>query len=120
MDTSVQNETTGVVIVDHGSRRAEANAMIECFAQVFREASGFAIVEHAHMELAEPDIGQAVDRCVARGAKRVVVALFFLSPGRHSRDPLLGTTGPLPWGRAAGPIARRCFNPTGNAVPAFG
>jgi len=88
MEANLLNETTGVVIVDHGSRRAEANAMIECFAHVFRETAGAAIVEPAHMELAEPSIAQAVDRCVERGATRVVVALFFLSPGRHSREDI--------------------------------
>ncbi|MBI1320527.1 MAG: hypothetical protein GC168_16505 [Candidatus Hydrogenedens sp.] len=88
MEDIALNETTGVVIVDHGSRRAEANAMIECFAAVFRRTTGASIVEGAHMELAKPSIEQAVDRCVARGATRVVVALFFLSPGRHSREDI--------------------------------
>ena len=35
------------------------------------------------MELAEPTIEQAVAQCVARGARRVVVAPYFLSRGRH-------------------------------------
>lgn len=37
----------------------------------------------AHMELAEPTIEQAFDRCVAAGAKKIVLHPFFLSPGRH-------------------------------------
>lgn len=35
------------------------------------------------MELAEPSIEQAFDRCVAAGASKVVLHPFFLSPGRH-------------------------------------
>lgn len=35
------------------------------------------------MELAEPSIDQAFDRCVAAGAQKVVLHPFFLSPGRH-------------------------------------
>lgn len=35
------------------------------------------------MELAEPSIEQAFDRCVAAGAQKVVLHPFFLSPGRH-------------------------------------
>lgn len=75
---------TGVIIVDHGSRRAEANALLEEVARLYRERTGARIVEHAHMELAEPTIAEAFARCVAQGAAHVVVALYFLSPGRHS------------------------------------
>lgn len=35
------------------------------------------------MEMAEPTIAQAFDRCVTAGARRIVLHPFFLSPGRH-------------------------------------
>ncbi len=57
--------------------------MLEDVASLYAAQSGVAIVEHAHMELAAPDIPAAFARCVERGAKHVVIALFFLSPGRH-------------------------------------
>jgi sirohydrochlorin ferrochelatase len=76
---------TGIVIVDHGSRRDESNAMLEeiarLFADKFREQ--YKIVEPAHMELAEPSIATAYAACVKRGATRIVVAPFFLGPGKH-------------------------------------
>lgn len=74
----------GIVLVDHGSKRDEANALLEDVAQLFRGISGAAIVEVAHMELAEPTIAQAIARCVAQGARRIVVHPYFLAPGRHS------------------------------------
>lgn len=40
------------------------------------------------MELAEPSIEQAFDRCVAAGAQKVVLHPFFLSPGRHVTSDL--------------------------------
>ena len=49
---------------------------------------GLTIVEPAHMELAEPSIATAFDRCVARGAKTVVVFPYFLLPGRHWHDDI--------------------------------
>jgi sirohydrochlorin ferrochelatase len=76
-------EVTAVVIVDHGSRRAESNAFHERFVAEWRERHGYAIVQPAHMEMAAPSIGDAVDACVAEGATRVIVAPFFLWPGRH-------------------------------------
>ncbi|MEM1099543.1 MAG: CbiX/SirB N-terminal domain-containing protein [Planctomycetota bacterium] len=77
--------TTGIVIVDHGSRRAASNEMLERFVRVFadRYASSFPVVEPAHMELAEPSIATAFDRCVERGATRVAVCPYFLAPGKH-------------------------------------
>ena len=74
----------GIIIVDHGSKRAEANAMLDDVVKMFREVSGAVNVEAAHMELAEPSIDQAMAKCVERGAKRIVVHPYMLSPGRHS------------------------------------
>lgn len=73
----------GVVLVDHGSRREESNALLLDVVRQFAEASGLSIVEPAHMELAEPSVATAFARCVARGATTVVVYPYFLLPGRH-------------------------------------
>lgn len=77
--------TIGIIIVDHGSRRAQSNQMLEDLAGLFagRFPDRYPIVEPAHMELAEPSIASAYARCVERGATRVVVAPFFLGPGKH-------------------------------------
>jgi len=77
-----------IVLVDHGSRRAEANAVVEEVAAALRERLGGAVVEVAHLELAPPDVGEAVARCVARGAAEVLVQPFFLAPGRHGASDL--------------------------------
>jgi sirohydrochlorin ferrochelatase len=82
-------ERIGIIICDHGSRRAAANDMLLEVASRFTghsaasSASSADIVQIAHMELAEPTIEQAFDKCVAAGATAVVCHPFFLSPGRH-------------------------------------
>ena len=75
----------GIIIVDHGSTRAESNEMLEEISWLFSKRFGhkYDIVEPAHMELAEPSIGTAYFNCVQRGAERIVVAPFFLGPGKH-------------------------------------
>ena len=73
----------GLILVDHGSVREESNRMLLEVVERFAEWSGLPIVEPAHMELAEPSIAKAFDRCVERGAKFVVVFPYFLLPGRH-------------------------------------
>ena len=82
--------TVGVIVVDHGSKKAAANDLLPAVVALFKRVSGAAIAEPAHMELAAPSIGEAFDRCVAQGATLVVVHPYFLAPGRHS-------TTDIPW-----------------------
>jgi sirohydrochlorin ferrochelatase len=80
---------TGLIIVDHGSRRAESNQTLERLAELFAARFGqrFSIVEPAHMELAEPTIERAYGRCVGRGASMIICLPWFLADGRHwTRD----------------------------------
>jgi sirohydrochlorin ferrochelatase len=77
------DEAVGVVIVDHGSRREEANHRHEAFVRQWPGGSRYHVVEPAHMELAEPSIATAFDTCVAAGATAVVIAPYFLWPGDH-------------------------------------
>jgi sirohydrochlorin ferrochelatase len=78
-----------ILLVDHGSRLDDANAVLEEIASGVARRRPDAIVEVAHMELAEPSLAAALARCVARGARDVVVCPYFLGPGRH-------TTGDIP------------------------
>ncbi|KAI4366873.1 hypothetical protein MLD38_022683 [Melastoma candidum] len=73
----------GVIIVDHGSRRQASNLMLNEFVAMFQKKTGYAIVEPAHMELAEPSIKDAFDLCISMGVTRMIVSPFFLFPGRH-------------------------------------
>lgn len=75
----------GIILVDHGSRLPESNRLVETVASAFqtRFSEELDIVEPAHMELAEPSIATAYEKCVARGATEIVVLPYFLGPGRH-------------------------------------
>ncbi len=77
------HDSTGVIVVDHGSRRRESNDLLLRSVSAFESSSSYRIVEPAHMELAQPDIRVAFRRCVERGADRIVVFPWFLAPGRH-------------------------------------
>jgi len=80
---------TGVIICDHGSRRAQSNDSLTDVAHRFaaRFSSDCNIVEPAHMELAMPDIATAYANCVNKGANHIVVLPLFLAQGKHwTRD----------------------------------
>ena len=75
----------GILIVDHGSVRAEANDMLRCMSNLLQTMAGpEVVVRYAHMELAEPDIASGFSACVRGGARDVTVFPYMLSPGRHS------------------------------------
>ena len=80
---NISGEKIGVIVVDHGSRREESNQMHLEIVDAFRHISSYAIVEAAHMELAEPSIATAYSKCVEDGATQIVVHPYFLLPGRH-------------------------------------
>jgi sirohydrochlorin ferrochelatase len=76
--------TRAILIIDHGSRRAEANDQLRYMAQLVEQLiSDGTIVQYAHMELATPTIAEGFAECVRRGAKEVVAVPYMLAPGRH-------------------------------------
>ncbi len=78
----------GIIVIDHGSKVAAANETLDDIVRVFQEVTGAAIVQPAHMELAEPTIPQAFARCVELGATRIVAHPYMLAPGRHSTNDI--------------------------------
>ena len=76
-----------ILLVDHGSQLPEANTLLDRIADALRARLPGALVEVAHMEIAEPSLVAALARCAERGAREVVLCPYFLGPGRHtSRD----------------------------------
>jgi uroporphyrin-III C-methyltransferase len=85
----MRDETnSGVLVVGHGSRRAEANRDVREAARRIGERGGFSLVEAAFLEIEHPNVGEGFKNLVERGACKVTVHPYFLSPGRHTRGDL--------------------------------
>ena len=85
----MSSERLGYLLVDHGSRRERANALLDDVATLVRNRLGSnAIVEAGHMEIATPSFADAFAKCVERGATKIVVHPFMLAPGRHVSEDL--------------------------------
>lgn len=82
------NERTGILVVGHGSRREEANDDVRAAARRIGERGDFATVEAAFLEITSPTIREGFAKLYARGARRITVLPYFLSPGRHTRGDL--------------------------------
>jgi len=77
-----------VLVVDHGSRLASANALLDAVVARVRERLPDRSVGAAHLELAAPAIPEAIDAAVAAGAREIVLAPWFLLPGAHATGDL--------------------------------
>jgi sirohydrochlorin cobaltochelatase len=102
----------GILIVDHGSVKDEANQMLRDMADLIQTMAGSdVVVRYAHMELAQPDIATGFASCVEAGATDVTVFPYMLSPGRHS-------TTDIP--RMVADVARASPRVSFTVTPAFG
>jgi sirohydrochlorin cobaltochelatase len=74
-------EGTAVVLVGRGSTDPDANAEVHKVARLLWEGRGYDFVEPAFVSLAWPSVPQALERARRLGARRIVVAPYFLFPG---------------------------------------
>ncbi len=77
-----------LLIIAHGSRRAEANFELVELAESLRRQSHYHLIEIAYLELATPTIAEGACHCVEKGARQVVLLPYFLSSGVHVRQDL--------------------------------
>jgi sirohydrochlorin ferrochelatase len=83
-----EQSSRAILLVDHGSRRPDANGLLDCVAQELSRRLPDRIVRIAHMEIAEPSVAQGIDACVEAGAREIVVHPYFLGPGYHTRESI--------------------------------
>jgi sirohydrochlorin ferrochelatase len=79
---------TCLIIFAHGSSVQAANDAVRLVAKAIEERKVYARVEAAFLELAEPDLPGIVRQMVERGASRIIVVPYFLTPGIHLTQDL--------------------------------
>ena len=79
---------TGLLIMVHGSLRAESNADVFRVAEDVRARGCHEPVVVCFLERNQPDIAAAVDECVAAGVEQIVAVPYFLHTGVHVASDL--------------------------------
>ena len=81
-----------LLLVAHGSRRAESNDEIATVANALKEKvdKNYPLTTHAFLELAEPSIPQGIDTLIQQGADQITILPYFLSAGRHVQEDVPG------------------------------
>jgi sirohydrochlorin ferrochelatase len=77
-----------ILLLGHGSKAEGANQSIYLTAELIREQGGYDIVECAFLSLNPPYIHQGIERCIAQGAKKIILVPYFLLSGEHVRRDL--------------------------------
>ncbi|MDO3705235.1 uroporphyrinogen-III C-methyltransferase [Micromonospora sp. C28SCA-DRY-2] len=72
---------TWVALIGRGSTDPDANAEVAKVARLLWEGRGYAGVEFGFVSLAEPSVPRVLDRLRRLGARRIVVAPYFLFAG---------------------------------------
>ena len=70
-----------VLLVGRGSTDPDANADVVKTSRLLWEGRDYPLAETAFVSLARPDVAEGLERCRLLGARRVVVARYFLFPG---------------------------------------
>jgi sirohydrochlorin ferrochelatase len=92
-----QQQTIGILLIDHGSKRSASNEHIHTVARMYEDRLNTAtlktsiasttIVRAAHMEIANPSILDSLRNLfVVDQVAKVVCVPYFLSPGRHATE----------------------------------
>lgn len=79
---------TAIVLIDHGSRRPEANEQLGELASLIAIQRPDWLIRCAHLEVCPPYPAEVIADCVSNGAQDIVLHPFFLLPGRHSQEDL--------------------------------
>jgi sirohydrochlorin cobaltochelatase len=90
---------TALLLVGAGTSDPDSNADLFRAARLLWERRSYPLVEVAFVSLTEPSIDDAVRRCQALGARRVVLTPYFLNTGVLSRridDSLAAARAELP------------------------
>ncbi|HWT91634.1 MAG TPA: CbiX/SirB N-terminal domain-containing protein [Solirubrobacteraceae bacterium] len=72
---------TAVVLVGRGSSDPDATSDLFKIARLLADGRGLGMVEPAYVQVASPNVAEALERCRLLGARRVVVMPFLLFTG---------------------------------------
>ena len=89
------NEFDAIVLIGHGSNRAEANADVKRLCRLVRELREPPVrVEAAFLQFATPDVPAVVAALARDGFRSIVLVPIFLYSGTHAGEdiPLLVET----------------------------
>jgi sirohydrochlorin ferrochelatase len=78
----------GILVVAHGSRAKETEAVLETVLSMAKAKLPAAIIEYAFMEFSERTIEKGVAALAARGVTEIKIVPYFLFMGIHLKEDI--------------------------------
>jgi sirohydrochlorin ferrochelatase len=82
------DRATAILLFAHGSSVEEANSAIHDLAAQIESLGSYGYVRAAFLDLARPDLSEAIALAAQAGLKRVIVVPYFLTMGIHLQRDL--------------------------------
>ncbi len=79
-----------VILLGHGSRVQNAGRSMEMVGAMLKEKYGYPVVETCHMSRLGPHFPEAFDKCLAAGARHILLIPYFLHEGVHMKMDIPG------------------------------
>lgn len=79
-----------VILLGHGSRVENAGRCMEMVGAMLKDKYGYRVVETCHMSRLGPHFPEAFDRCLANGARHILLIPYFLHEGVHMKMDIPG------------------------------
>lgn len=73
---------TALILFSHGSLLCGAGETLKQHARRLRERGPYVAVEIGYLNYSAPPFEEAVERCLAAGAARLIIVPYFLVPGK--------------------------------------
>ena len=83
-----KQKNEAIILLGHGSRIPGAGEGMEQVARRMREKLGREIIEICYMSKLGPHFPEVFERCVDRGATKIVVVPYFLHSGLHLNEDI--------------------------------
>ncbi len=73
----------GILILAHGSRRQETDAILNSLTEKVKQKTGESLIMPAYLQFSEQSLEVGVEKLIEKGADRIKVIPMFLFDGIH-------------------------------------
>lgn len=84
---SLSNETTGILLIGHGSSLPYGSKVLYKLAEEYKEMSDFPVIV-GFMNVEEPTIPAAINILAKKGVTKIIAVPVFLAHGIHTKQDI--------------------------------
>ncbi len=79
---------TGIIVLAHGSKIMSGNEGLHQIISMIQEMGGYEAVKPAYLQLASPNLSEAVEALVKLEVNRIIIMPLLLFSGNHVKEDI--------------------------------